>query len=257
MFTHRILHQHDSLFACLILSILCSARPQNGSMILYNRKKVKYRKDGYCWKKRKDGKTTREDHMKLKVQGVEVRGCSGKTSRWFAAVYGFTANLVLNVRSSPLRRHIHVAQMNTWNAESTGQFVSWKWAVPLFLSLSPSSSPRLTSSLFLKDKSVFGLRPEMMSMPPSAEQRGVSIQSQGSVCACVWVCVFESHQPAQKLIIQQECSRRWEEWACMCQKQKEWGGEWSKGETLMRHMDVYRRSRVGFALKVNRKQVKK
>uniref|UniRef100_A0A3Q2XMN0 CG-1 domain-containing protein n=1 Tax=Hippocampus comes TaxID=109280 RepID=A0A3Q2XMN0_HIPCM len=48
-------------------------RPQNGSMILYNRKKVKYRKDGYCWKKRKDGKTTREDHMKLKVQGVEER----------------------------------------------------------------------------------------------------------------------------------------------------------------------------------------
>lgn len=42
-------------------------------MILYNRKKVKYRKDGYCWKKRKDGKTTREDHMKLKVQGVEVK----------------------------------------------------------------------------------------------------------------------------------------------------------------------------------------
>uniref|UniRef100_A0A3P8U0H8 Calmodulin-binding transcription activator 1 n=1 Tax=Amphiprion percula TaxID=161767 RepID=A0A3P8U0H8_AMPPE len=50
--------------------------PQNGSMILYNRKKVKYRKDGYCWKKRKDGKTTREDHMKLKVQGVEcLYGC--------------------------------------------------------------------------------------------------------------------------------------------------------------------------------------
>ncbi|XP_041338862.1 calmodulin-binding transcription activator 2-like, partial [Pyrgilauda ruficollis] len=50
------------------------SRPQNGSVILYNRKKVKYRKDGYCWKKRKDGKTTREDHMKLKVQGVEVGG---------------------------------------------------------------------------------------------------------------------------------------------------------------------------------------
>lgn len=47
-------------------------RPKNGSIILYNRKKVKYRKDGYCWKKRKDGKTTREDHMKLKVQGMEV-----------------------------------------------------------------------------------------------------------------------------------------------------------------------------------------
>ncbi|CAK6980917.1 LOW QUALITY PROTEIN: calmodulin-binding transcription activator 2 [Scomber scombrus] len=39
-------------------------------------KKVKYRKDGYCWKKRKDGKTTREDHMKLKVQGMEcLYGC--------------------------------------------------------------------------------------------------------------------------------------------------------------------------------------
>lgn len=46
-------------------------------MILYNRKKVKYRKDGYCWKKRKDGKTTREDHMKLKVQGVEVKSRKG------------------------------------------------------------------------------------------------------------------------------------------------------------------------------------
>lgn len=48
-------------------------------MILYNRKKVKYRKDGYCWKKRKDGKTTREDHMKLKVQGVEVKNTSKGT----------------------------------------------------------------------------------------------------------------------------------------------------------------------------------
>lgn len=54
------------------------ARPRNGSIILYNRKKVKYRKDGYLWKKRRDGKTTREDHMKLKVQGMEVRrACSG------------------------------------------------------------------------------------------------------------------------------------------------------------------------------------
>ncbi|KAI4474319.1 hypothetical protein M0802_015670 [Mischocyttarus mexicanus] len=45
-------------------------------MLLYSRKKVRYRRDGYCWKKRKDGKTTREDHMKLKVQGVEcIYGC--------------------------------------------------------------------------------------------------------------------------------------------------------------------------------------
>lgn len=33
---------------------------------------MKYRKDGYAWKKRKDGKTTREDHMKLKIQGMQV-----------------------------------------------------------------------------------------------------------------------------------------------------------------------------------------
>lgn len=60
------------VFFALSHSLFLVCRPQNGSMILYNRKKVKYRKDGYCWKKRKDGKTTREDHMKLKVQGVEV-----------------------------------------------------------------------------------------------------------------------------------------------------------------------------------------
>lgn len=55
-------------------------RPQNGSIILYNRKKVKYRKDGYLWKKRKDGKTTREDHMKLKVQGMEVSKASSSSA---------------------------------------------------------------------------------------------------------------------------------------------------------------------------------
>ncbi|XP_067171123.1 LOW QUALITY PROTEIN: calmodulin-binding transcription activator 2-like, partial [Apteryx mantelli] len=63
--------KHDEWLSCAP-----KTRPHNGSIILYNRKKVKYRKDGYCWKKRKDGKTTREDHMKLKVQGVEcLYGC--------------------------------------------------------------------------------------------------------------------------------------------------------------------------------------
>lgn len=46
-------------------------RPPSGCMFLFNRNAVRYRKDGYCWKKRKDGKTIREDHMKLKVQGLE------------------------------------------------------------------------------------------------------------------------------------------------------------------------------------------
>lgn len=68
-------------------------RPQNGSMILYNRKKVKYRKDGYCWKKRKDGKTTREDHMKLKVQGVEVGERRGVV--WVVARLGSSPDLFL------------------------------------------------------------------------------------------------------------------------------------------------------------------
>ncbi|XP_063756443.1 calmodulin-binding transcription activator 2 isoform X2 [Eleginops maclovinus] len=63
--------RHDEWLSCSL-----KTRPKNGSIILYNRKKVKYRKDGYCWKKRKDGKTTREDHMKLKVQGTEcLYGC--------------------------------------------------------------------------------------------------------------------------------------------------------------------------------------
>ncbi|GBP61339.1 Calmodulin-binding transcription activator 1 [Eumeta japonica] len=54
------------------LQMYCKLLPKSGSMLLYSRKKVRYRRDGYCWKKRKDGKTTREDHMKLKVQGTEV-----------------------------------------------------------------------------------------------------------------------------------------------------------------------------------------
>uniref|UniRef100_A0A672FFP4 Calmodulin binding transcription activator 2 n=1 Tax=Salarias fasciatus TaxID=181472 RepID=A0A672FFP4_SALFA len=58
--------RHEEWLSCSL-----KTRPKNGSIVLYNRKKVKYRKDGYCWKKRKDGKTTREDHMKLKVQGME------------------------------------------------------------------------------------------------------------------------------------------------------------------------------------------
>ncbi|XP_042153763.1 calmodulin-binding transcription activator 2 [Oncorhynchus tshawytscha] len=63
--------RHEEWLSCSL-----KTRPQNGSIFLYNRKKIKYRKDGYCWKKRKDGKTTREDHMKLKVQGIEcLYGC--------------------------------------------------------------------------------------------------------------------------------------------------------------------------------------
>jgi hypothetical protein len=33
---------------------------------------TKFRKDNWDWEKRADGKTTREDHAKLKVDGISV-----------------------------------------------------------------------------------------------------------------------------------------------------------------------------------------
>lgn len=49
-------------------------RPPNGSVILYDRdtEGLNYRRDGYVWKKRKDGKHAREDHMRLRVKGADV-----------------------------------------------------------------------------------------------------------------------------------------------------------------------------------------
>jgi hypothetical protein len=39
-----------------------------GSMFLFDRKALRYfRKDGHRWRKKKDGKTVREAHEKLKV----------------------------------------------------------------------------------------------------------------------------------------------------------------------------------------------
>lgn len=43
-------------------------RPQAGSLFLFDRKVIRYfRKDGYRWRKKKDGKTVKEAHEKLKV----------------------------------------------------------------------------------------------------------------------------------------------------------------------------------------------
>eukprot|EP00047_Mylnosiga_fluctuans_P024602 m.164780 g.164780 ORF g.164780 m.164780 type:complete len:216 (-) comp9888_c1_seq1:196-843(-) len=51
-------------------------RPASGSLFLFDKLKVKFRKDGWEWEKRTDGKTTREDHAKLKVEGVMcIYGC--------------------------------------------------------------------------------------------------------------------------------------------------------------------------------------
>ena len=60
------------------LSHEVQSRPANGSMILYDRGKhgYNYRRDGYMWKKRKDGRHPREDHMKLRIKGSGVGICN-------------------------------------------------------------------------------------------------------------------------------------------------------------------------------------
>jgi len=49
--------------------------PQSGSLYLFNKRLVKFRKDGVNWRKQKDGKTVRESHEKLKVGGIKVLSC--------------------------------------------------------------------------------------------------------------------------------------------------------------------------------------
>lgn len=48
---------------------------KGGSLFLFNRKEVKFRKDGVNWKKQKDGKTVRESHEKLRVGGNKLLSC--------------------------------------------------------------------------------------------------------------------------------------------------------------------------------------
>ncbi|KAJ6357183.1 hypothetical protein OIU78_005126 [Salix suchowensis] len=52
------------------------ASPAAGSMFLFDRKALRYfRKDGHRWRKKKDGKTVREAHEKLKAGSVDVLHC--------------------------------------------------------------------------------------------------------------------------------------------------------------------------------------
>ncbi|XP_027192076.1 calmodulin-binding transcription activator 2-like isoform X2 [Cicer arietinum] len=52
------------------------SRPPSGSLFLFDRKVLRYfRKDGHNWRKKKDGKTVREAHEKLKVGSVDVLHC--------------------------------------------------------------------------------------------------------------------------------------------------------------------------------------
>lgn len=50
--------------------------PPSGSLFLFDRKVMRYfRKDGHNWRKKKDGKTVREAHERLKAGSVDVLHC--------------------------------------------------------------------------------------------------------------------------------------------------------------------------------------
>lgn len=51
-------------------------KPVSGSVFLFDRKVLRYfRKDGHNWRKKKDGKTIKEAHEKLKVGSVDMLHC--------------------------------------------------------------------------------------------------------------------------------------------------------------------------------------
>uniref|UniRef100_A0A0E0IRG4 CG-1 domain-containing protein n=1 Tax=Oryza nivara TaxID=4536 RepID=A0A0E0IRG4_ORYNI len=51
-------------------------RPQSGSLFLFDRKVLRYfRKDGHNWRKKKDGKTVKEAHERLKSGSIDVLHC--------------------------------------------------------------------------------------------------------------------------------------------------------------------------------------
>jgi hypothetical protein len=48
----------------------------SGSLFLFDRKVLRYfRKDGHNWRKKKDGKTVKEAHEKLKAGSIDVLHC--------------------------------------------------------------------------------------------------------------------------------------------------------------------------------------
>ncbi|GAV65356.1 IQ domain-containing protein/TIG domain-containing protein/CG-1 domain-containing protein/Ank_2 domain-containing protein [Cephalotus follicularis] len=79
--------QHRWLRPAEICQLLCNYkkfriaseppnRPPSGSLFLFDRKALRYfRKDGHNWRKKRDGKTVREAHEKLKVGSVDVLHC--------------------------------------------------------------------------------------------------------------------------------------------------------------------------------------
>lgn len=45
--------------------------PSSGTVVFYDRRHSKFRMDGVEWDKRKDGRSVREDHVKIKIDGIE------------------------------------------------------------------------------------------------------------------------------------------------------------------------------------------
>jgi hypothetical protein len=60
-------------------SIVASApvkHPHSGLVAVYSKRdNRRFRRDGHVWKKKKDGKTVREDHERLKIDGREALTC--------------------------------------------------------------------------------------------------------------------------------------------------------------------------------------
>ncbi|KAJ7520850.1 hypothetical protein O6H91_19G025600 [Diphasiastrum complanatum] len=60
----------------LKLSPVPPSKPPSGALFLFDRNVLRYfRKDGHNWRKKKDGKTVREAHERLKVGSVDVLHC--------------------------------------------------------------------------------------------------------------------------------------------------------------------------------------
>ncbi|KAF3954822.1 hypothetical protein CMV_019884 [Castanea mollissima] len=85
-------------------------KPPSGSFFLFNRKELRcFRKDGYNWtKKKRDGKTVMEGHVKLKVGGIEVLNCyyaHGEENKNFQRrsywlIQGFVSEGISNISNS-------------------------------------------------------------------------------------------------------------------------------------------------------------
>jgi hypothetical protein len=58
------------------LNPIAPVKPASGSLFLFDRNVLRYfRKDGHNWRKKKDGRTVREAHERLKIGNVDVLHC--------------------------------------------------------------------------------------------------------------------------------------------------------------------------------------